>query len=69
VKSDRDSSSEVRVFTVACVQSLNDRHGRLPGTSGRAQAEDQGTAYQAEAEAWRDDRKQHSGRETRKDNQ
>jgi len=34
-----------------------------------AQVGDQGTAYQTEAEAWSDDRKQHNGREACKDNQ
>jgi hypothetical protein len=31
--------------------------------------EDQGSAYQTKAEAWRDKRNQHGGRENRKDDE
>jgi len=69
VKPDPDSSSKVDSILHSSWRAVSDGPSRPTGRGLWPQVEDQGTAYQTEADARSDDRNQHSGREARKDNE
>ena len=69
MKPDRDSSSEVASILHSSSRAIPEGPSRPTARSLWPQVEDQGAAYQTEAEARRDERNQHSGREASKDNE
>jgi hypothetical protein len=69
VKPDGNSSSEVAAIVHSGSRAAPEGPSRPIATGLWPQVEDQDGAYQTEAEARRDNRNQHSGREARKDNE